>query len=198
MAKVLWPETHFHLRKGFMSAASTMNETAQHLEFARVYFSAASLREAPGVPADVNVEQLACCVQGAVLRTKSEFEPGPHLPPGFPQLDGQKTATHMVELICRHFGLSQPGMHENQAPRKRAAAQTGTCKMPSSKKASITKPPPTRTRKQAHVEASQTRPSGPWPDFAPALVPAHFAETMFSGPYAGTWTHDAVSPPWLC
>ena len=62
-----------------------MSETEEFLEFVCVHFSAASLQGAPGVPADVNVEELARCVQGVVLHKKKAFGFGPHLPHGFPR-----------------------------------------------------------------------------------------------------------------
>ena len=125
MAKVLWPQTHFHLRKGFKRAiqrVANMTETGESLEFACVLFSAESLQDAPGVPADVNVEELSRCVQGVVLQKKSVFRSGPHFPHGFPQWDGpdfcvgKGPARDLVDLICQHFGLTSPDMQVKKKP----------------------------------------------------------------------------------
>ena len=87
MTKVLWPQTHFYLRSSFkrtIQGSTNMSETEETLEFIWVHFSAASLQGAPGVPADVNVKELACCLQGVALQKKKAFEFGPDLLHGFP------------------------------------------------------------------------------------------------------------------
>ena len=119
-----------------------MSETDQLLEFARAYFSAAALQGAPNLPSRIDVKQLACCVQGAVLRRKHEFEPGAHLPVGFPPwpsagiLEGKPPALEMVVSICQHFGLRLlPGLRgpipgiswigiKKSPPKKRDPANT--------------------------------------------------------------------------
>ena len=192
MTKVLWPETHFHLRRGFKCTLQgcNMSETKETVEFVRVHFSAAALQEAPGVPAHVDVGELARCVQGVVLQKQKAFECGPHLPHGFPRWDevnffeGKGPARAMLDLICHHFGLALQDMRPKKKPvRKQTltcpkAASPGTL---SAKKASVTKVRKDLSHSRSLEAGAKTPymgPIGPWPA---ATTAATFAPMSCGG-----------------
>ena len=65
------------------------------------------MQETPGLPASVNVEELARCVQGVVLRMHQQFAAGPHLPDRFSFYKGMGSGlgSGMVQAVAQHFNF---------------------------------------------------------------------------------------------